>query len=134
MSDYMQFESECLTVIAMFKNGLIPSKLQTRYPGDNILIDTIITDKFILSISNIHEDAEKGLNTYLRSLFVIKPLRNKGVGTKLLNDLINTCKGKGINGIETEPLNNRSRKFFAKHGFKKIIGTTCNRHILYLNQ
>jgi ribosomal protein S18 acetylase RimI-like enzyme len=55
---------------------------------------------------------------YLRQLYIIKEFRNKGLGTKLVNELM---KILNINEIDVEVMvwNERAIKFYENFGFKR---------------
>ena len=55
---------------------------------------------------------------YLRQLYIIKKFRNKGLGTKMLNELMEILN---INEIDVEVMvwNERAIKFYENFGFKR---------------
>ena len=58
--------------------------------------------------------------TYIWDLFVAKEHRNKGIGTKLLNEAITYSKSIGCDktGLLVNYQNERAKKLFEKAGFK----------------
>ncbi len=55
--------------------------------------------------------------------FVLKDFRNRGVGTKLYNEVFKVAKRKGIRALVTDvfAMNKRSMRFHKKVGFKPKI-------------
>ena len=62
-----------------------------------------------------------GLNSYITSLFVKEPHRQKGIGTQLLERVIEDAKKKGVVEVhvDTEDDNTEAIEFYQTHGFKK---------------
>lgn len=99
------------------------NKIEKLLKSNNLPYEDIISSKveFITSESNgnlvgcigIEKYGEDGL---LRSLVVDDKFKNKGTGTKLLNELISQSKSGGIKKLHL--LTSTADKFFADNGFQ----------------
>jgi ribosomal protein S18 acetylase RimI-like enzyme len=63
-----------------------------------------------------------GLNSYITSLFVKETHREKGIGSHLLEKVIENAKKKGVIEVhvDTEEDNTEAIEFYQTHGFKKV--------------
>ncbi len=71
----------------------------------------------------VHDDIIDGApNAFITAFFVTEPMRSKGVGSALLNRVINEAVARGCVSIETSTTHRRAEYFYERHGFKQTVG------------
>jgi GNAT superfamily N-acetyltransferase len=71
----------------------------------------------------LHEDVIDGTpNAFITAFYVQKRFRRKGIGTRLLNEVIMESAGRGATFVETSTIHSGARSFYEKSGFKQTMG------------
>ena len=92
-------------------------------------------NNFLISHSAFFQDdyKKKFDYCYLRMIYIPVEKRNKNLGKRIINDLIDKCKYYNVFRIEVES-EVESLSFFSKLGFKQIENKVKNRLELVFNK
>lgn len=71
----------------------------------------------------MHEDIiDGGLNAFITCFYVEAEFRSKGVGSLLLDRVIEDAIRKGAVGIETSTASPEARRLYERHNFRQFMG------------
>jgi diamine N-acetyltransferase len=70
-------------------------------------------------LTRYHSVEKGGLTMYIDELYVEEDKRKGGIGSKILDEIIEIAKGAGAKTLwaQTEPVNEEAQKFFKSRGF-----------------
>ena len=70
-----------------------------------------------------HEDViDGGPNSFITAFYVSPKYRRKGVGSRLLQTVIDNSLKRGIVGVETSTIHGLAKKLYERHHFKQTRG------------
>jgi GNAT superfamily N-acetyltransferase len=71
----------------------------------------------------LHEDVIDGApNAFITALYVQEMFQRRGIGTRLLNEVIKESAGRGAISVETSTIHSGAKSFYEKNGFKQTMG------------
>ena len=71
----------------------------------------------------MHEDIiDGGLNSFITAFYVVREMRNKGVGSALLHTAIEKSLKKGAVGVEASTASPEARQLYERLRFKQFMG------------
>jgi len=109
-----------------YNDGLLSGKVEAFLSEENEnTISIIIMCFYNICPSLFNLDGKKALIT---DLYTIPEYRNKGLGNKLLNNIMEYAKTLGYTKV-TLNATNSGRKLYEKYGFKEVTGEMLYKFI-----
>lgn len=131
----MNIQDEMKMLHKLQSTGKLQNPMIIKFDGDGMDVFLYSDNNFFISHSAFFQDDYKNKfdYCYLRMIYIPIEKRNKNLGKKIINELINKCKKHNIFRIEVES-EDESLGFFYKLGFKQIENEVKNRLKLVFNK